>query len=85
MKKLKYGVKGMSCAACVAHVEASAKKLFGNENVAVSLLTNSITVTVPDDTVEKEAFVMLKKALKKGGYTLFASNEQRENIAKAEQ
>ena len=40
MKKIRYGVKGMSCAVCVAHVEKIAEKLCGEGNVSVSLLTN---------------------------------------------
>ena len=63
MKKLKYGVKGMSGAACVAHVEASAAKICPKECVSVSLLTNSITVTVEESTDEKALFSELKKAL----------------------
>lgn len=75
----------MSCAACVAHVEASAAKICGKENVSVSLLTNSISVTVPDDTSEKELFSDLKKALKKGGYTLVADSGERKGIEREEQ
>lgn len=75
----------MSCAACVAHVEASAAKVCGKENVSVSLLTNSISVTVPDETSEKELFSELKKALKKGGYTLVADSAERKGIEREEQ
>lgn len=70
MKKLKYTVKGMSCAACVAHVERAAEKLYPKENVNVSLMTNSITVNVADDADETKVFADLKKALKAGGYGL---------------
>lgn len=75
----------MSCAACVAHVEASAAKICGKENISVSLLTNSITVTVPDSTAEKEIFAELKKALKRSGYTLVADAAARQDIERAEQ
>lgn len=85
MKKLKYGIKGMSCAACVAHVEAAAKKIYGNENISVSLLTNSITVTVPDEASEKDVFSELKRALKKGGYTLIADKGGANDLSRAEQ
>ena len=40
----KYGVKGMSCAACSASVERAAHKVEGIEKCSVSLLTNSMTV-----------------------------------------
>ncbi len=85
LKKIKYGVKGMSCSACVSHVESSAAKVCGKQSVSVSLLTNSMTVTVPDDTNEKELFIILKKALKKGGYTLLQSTEQDTQITDAQQ
>ena len=75
----------MSCAACVAHVEASAAKICPKECVSVSLLTNSITVTVEDSTDEKALFSELKKALKKGGYTLVADDGERKSIEADEQ
>ncbi|MBO5415276.1 MAG: copper-translocating P-type ATPase [Clostridia bacterium] len=85
MKKLKYGVKGMSCAACVAHVERAAKKVCGEENVTVSLLTNSITVTVDDAENEEKLFSTLKKTLKAAGYGLDrTSSESRKNSSEAE-
>ncbi len=40
----KYNVEGMSCAACVAHVEKAVRSVEGVENVSVNLLTNSMTV-----------------------------------------
>ncbi len=85
MKKIRFGVKGMSCAACVAHVEASAGKVCGKENVSVSLLTNSITVTAEDSADEKAMFSELKRALKKGGYTLVADEGTRQDTDRAEQ
>ena len=39
-----YTVTGMSCAACVARVEKAVESVPGVENVAVSLLTNSMAV-----------------------------------------
>ncbi len=76
MKKIKYGVKGMSCAVCVAHVEASAEKICGKGNISVSLLTNSLTVLTDDSTDEKKLFTELKNALKRGGYTLVADTSR---------
>ena len=70
MKKLRYTVKGMSCAVCVAHVEKTVAGICGEGSAIVSLLTNSVTVTVPDDTDEAALFTTLKKALKGAGYTL---------------
>ena len=69
MKK-RYTVKGMSCAACVAHVERSAERICGKGNISVSLLTNSLTVTTDDGADEEKLYLSLKKELKKAGYTL---------------
>ncbi|MCR5608867.1 MAG: heavy metal translocating P-type ATPase, partial [Lachnospiraceae bacterium] len=41
---MKYDVKGMSCAACVSHVEKAVCKVEGVQSVEVSLLTNSMEV-----------------------------------------
>ena len=40
-----YNVSGMTCAACVAHVEKAVRSVSGVEDVTVSLLTNSMNVT----------------------------------------
>ena len=74
MKK-RYDVRGMSCAACVAHVEHAAAKVCGRENISVSLITNSLTVTVPDETDEQRLYLSLKKSLKDAGYTLSSGEE----------
>ena len=42
--KQKFDVTGMTCGACVAHVEKAVKKLPGVQDVAVSLMTNSMQV-----------------------------------------
>ena len=39
-----YTVSGMSCAACQAHVEKAVAAVPGVDSVAVSLLTNSMSV-----------------------------------------
>ena len=70
MKKIRYDVRGMSCAACVAHVEHAAAKVCGEENITVSLITNSLTVSVEDTVDESKLALQLKKALKDAGYVL---------------
>ena len=77
MKRIKYGVKGMSCAVCVAHVQKIAEKHCGEGNATVSLLTNSLTVNVGDDVREDKLYAVLKKALKSGGYTLVANSSEK--------
>ena len=81
MKKLRYAVRGMSCAACVAHVEHAAARVVGRDAVTVSLLTASLTVTVADTVEEKPLFSSLKKALSAAGYAL----SREETRAKAEE
>ncbi|MBR5261412.1 MAG: heavy-metal-associated domain-containing protein, partial [Oscillospiraceae bacterium] len=39
-----FSVTGMSCAACVSHVEKAVKGVEGVKNVSVSLLINSMGV-----------------------------------------
>ena len=80
--KIRYNVKGMSCAACVAHVEHSAESVCGKERVTVSLLTNSITVEADDGADEEKLYLTLKKALKGAGYTL--ERQGNEDVADAE-
>ena len=70
MKKIRYDVRGMSCAACVAHVEHAAAKVCGEENITVSLITNSLTVSVEDIVDEGKLTLQLKNALKDAGYAL---------------
>lgn len=42
--KSEFSVEGMMCGACAAHVEGAVRRLSGVESVAVSLLTNTMTV-----------------------------------------
>ena len=57
-----YNVEGMSCAACVAHVEKAVRSVDGVEDVTVNLLTNSMTV---EGTVGEAAIC---EAVHKAGY-----------------
>ena len=92
MKKYRYPVKGMSCAACVAHVEKAAARTLCDrcQNITVSLLTNAITFE-SDDTVDGTAIERdLAAALKASGYELVIESEtkvkksEKENIAAIE-
>lgn len=81
MKK-RYNVRGMSCAACVAHVERAAAQVCGMENISVSLITNSLTVNIEDSADEQKVFERLKKSLKNAGYSLEADGSaKKSNIA----
>ncbi len=75
MRKIKYGVKGMSCSACVAHVERAARGVVDGE-VTVSLITNSIIVEVADGEKEEAVRQRLTKALRTGGYDLIVGDKK---------
>lgn len=84
MKKLRYEIKGMSCAACVAHVEHACARVCGKENIQVSLLTNSLTVLSEDSTDEKALFDALQKSLSAAGYGLVSPSDTLEDSAEKE-
>ena len=75
-------VKGMNCAACVGHVERAAKKvLSGEDEVTVSLLTNSVCVITKEDIEEDVIKERLSSSLKAAGYTLVCKGEEkRDNV-----
>lgn len=72
---MKYQVKGMSCAACVAHVERAVRGVSGVREVAVSLLTNSMEVDAPG--VAPEAIV---RAVKAAGYDASAGESAQTDV-----
>lgn len=77
MKKVKYTVKGMTCAACVAHVERAAYSVIKDKNsVTVSLLAGTITLILQENENEAALFAKLKKALSRAGYGLERDNDQ---------
>lgn len=74
--KQKFNVTGMTCSACSAHVEKSVSKLEGVSEVAVSLLTNSMTVTYNDSVTEQDII----SAVEKGGYGAYLNNNKKDVI-----
>ncbi len=66
MKKERFGVTGMTCSACAAHVEKAASSVPGVKAAAVNLLQNSLSVEA--DTGFSAA--ALKTAVEKAGYGL---------------
>ena len=61
-----FDVKGMTCAACSAHVEKSVRRLEGVSDVSVSLLTNSMEVQFDPGVVSTD---QICKAVASGGYS----------------
>ena len=65
MKTDRFDVSGMSCAACVVHVEKSVQKLPGIQSVDVQLLTNSMTVKYDENLIQIPA---IENSVQKAGY-----------------
>ncbi len=84
MKKFRFVVKGMSCAACVAHVEHAAAKVCGKDKIQVSLLTNSLTVMAEDETHEETLFSALQRSLSSAGYGLEREQRRKADAAQRE-
>jgi Cu+-exporting ATPase len=65
MKTGKFDVAGMTCSACVAHVEKNVAKLKGVDSVQVSLLTNSMTVNYDNAAIDEN---LILHAVENAGY-----------------
>ena len=87
MAKIRYSIKGMTCAACVAHVERAVSSVLTENKIdfTVSLLTNSLSVIYSDECsaaeikkIEKNLYSSIKAA----GYAL---EEERDRQAELEQ
>jgi len=66
MKTEKFDVTGMTCSACVAHVEKSVSKLEGVKAVNVNLLTNSMIVSFDE---LKLAPSIIEDSVEEAGYS----------------
>ena len=86
MAKIRYNVKGMTCAACVGHVERAAKSVLAPVGIdfAVSLLTNSLSVTYPENLGAGERTRLEKKlfaAVSAAGYELKEERDRQKELA----
>lgn len=63
--KQKFDVTGMTCSACVAHVEKDVKKVKGVKKVSVSLINNAMTVEYDETSIKPDTII---SAVEKGGY-----------------
>ena len=77
-----FDVKGMTCAACSAHVEKSVRKLEGVSDVSVSLLTNSMEVQFDPAAVTPDAIC---RAVASGGYSASPRGEAAAKTAQQDQ
>ena len=65
MRKEKYDITGMSCAACSSRVEKTVSRLEGMQVCNVNLLTNSMQVEYDEEMLSKDDIV---KAVDGAGY-----------------
>ncbi len=82
--RLHYEVKGMSCAACVSHVEKAIRSAVSpQDTVNVSLLTNSVSI-LTSDAVDRAALESsLSRAVRAAGYELVTNTETAEKVPKS--
>ncbi|MHB9056925.1 MAG: heavy metal translocating P-type ATPase [Paludibacteraceae bacterium] len=76
MKTKKFDVAGMTCSACVAHVEKSVRKLSGVQDVTVNLLTNSMSVNFDQSVLSPDKII---ESVQDAGYDAF---EKMETVAR---
>lgn len=72
MEKLKFNVQGMTCSACSARVEKAVSSVDGVSEVAVSLLTNSMTVVFSSPASSE----IISKAVADAGYKATPASEK---------
>ncbi len=65
MAKQKFGITGMTCSACSAHVEKAVSKLEGVKTAAVSLMTNSMVAEFDEEVLSSEDII---RAVVQSGY-----------------
>ncbi len=78
MKTEKFEVKGMTCSACVTHVEKSVSKLSGIKLVQVNLLTNSMTVSYDEKTLDSNK---IELSVKNAGYEAHTKSTKDDKIS----
>lgn len=62
MEERKYGVIGMTCAACASAVEKAARRTEGVEDASVSLGTDTLRISTTDEFSENDLLHNIKKA-----------------------
>lgn len=83
MKKIKYGIKGMNCSACVGHVERAVRKVFDGE-ITVSLMTNSLVLVLDDNRDEACLRDEITRSLRASGYDLVSEGRADERRKRAD-
>lgn len=76
MKKEKFNVTGMTCAACQANITRRVKKVPGVKDVNVSLLANQMSVTYDESSADEQAIINAVTAI---GYGASPMNPPKNN------
>ena len=76
MKKQLFNVTGMSCAACVSHVEKAVQKTAGVKSVNVNLLMKNMTVEYDETVCSPED---IENSVDKAGYSASLSGGEKTN------
>ncbi len=81
MKRLEYKIKGMSCAACVSHVEKAVRSVLDEKDeFSVSLMTCSLSIKLENEDSRdggiKKLEQRLSGAIKSAGYELLVNANQ---------
>ncbi len=76
MKKVRFDIEGMTCAACQAHVEKAASKLDGVNKANVNLLNNNMDVEFDENKVKEEDII---SSVISSGYGASVHNGNDEN------
>ena len=87
-KECRINVTGMTCAACVAHVEKAAKQIEEVEQAEANLLTSSLTIHLKNDVGQKEEILIRKKvgkSLSDAGYGIGEDDEAEREIKEREE
>ncbi len=79
MKKEIFAVTGMTCAACVSHVERAARGVLDGREFSVSLLSNTLSVSLQEQENPETVFKKLSLALSRAGYGLEKKNVRGED------
>ena len=66
MKKQKFTVTGMTCAACQANVQRAVSRLDGAKSVDVNLLSGSMTVEYDENILNNEEIINFMRIIAVG-------------------
>ncbi len=79
MKKQKFNVTGMTCAACQAHVEKAVSKLDGVKTVNVNLILNNMLVEYDEKKLNEKTIC---DAVAKAGYGAYLEDKKKQGDKK---